>query len=78
MALTHSSFEQAQCSSLFGPQVVPSGPSESTILVHSALPVEPCRSWDDAPIMEHLHRVNEHSVSLWILASKTHNGLCAV
>ncbi|XP_029698138.1 putative ATP-dependent RNA helicase TDRD12 isoform X3 [Takifugu rubripes] len=37
-------------------QVVPSGPSKSTVLVHSALPVEPCSSWDDAPIMEHLRR----------------------
>uniref|UniRef100_A0A3B5KA52 RNA helicase n=1 Tax=Takifugu rubripes TaxID=31033 RepID=A0A3B5KA52_TAKRU len=38
------------------PDVVPSGPSKSTVLVHSALPVEPCSSWDDAPIMEHLRR----------------------
>lgn len=49
---------------MIDPQVVPSGPSKSTVLVHSALPVEPCSSWDDAPIMEHLRRVNECSASL--------------
>ncbi|KAM3870210.1 putative ATP-dependent RNA helicase TDRD12 [Diretmus argenteus] len=37
--------------------VVPSDPSRSGVLVHSALPVEPCTSLDDAPITDTLRRV---------------------
>ncbi|XP_059190875.1 putative ATP-dependent RNA helicase TDRD12 [Centropristis striata] len=36
---------------------VPSDPRRSGILVHSALPVEPCTSLDDAPITDALRRV---------------------
>ncbi|XP_040894679.1 putative ATP-dependent RNA helicase TDRD12 [Toxotes jaculatrix] len=37
--------------------VVPSDPIKNGILVHSALPVEPCTSLDDAPITDALRRV---------------------
>ncbi|XP_010739316.3 putative ATP-dependent RNA helicase TDRD12 isoform X2 [Larimichthys crocea] len=37
--------------------VVPSDPRRTGILVHSALPVEPCTSLDDAPITDTLRRV---------------------
>lgn len=40
------------------PQVVPSDPWRSGILVHSALPVEPCTGLDDAPITDALRSVN--------------------
>lgn len=39
------------------PQVVPSDPSRTGVLVHSALPVEPCSSLDDAPLVDSLRRV---------------------
>lgn len=39
-------------------QVVPSDPTESGLLVHSALPLQPCSSLDDAPILDSLRSVN--------------------
>lgn len=44
--------------SLVFAKVVPSDPRRTGILVHSALPVEPCTSLDDAPITDTLRRVN--------------------
>lgn len=45
--------------SIWGQQVGPSGPSNATLLVHSAVPVEPCSSWDDAPVLEQFRRVRQ-------------------
>lgn len=44
------------------PQAVPSDPGTSGILVHSALPVEPCSSLDDAPLVDSLRWVNSSFV----------------
>ncbi|KAM3609762.1 uncharacterized protein V6R79_019935 [Siganus canaliculatus] len=38
-------------------EVPPGAPSEAGVLVHSAAPLEPCASMDDAPVMEALRRV---------------------
>lgn len=53
------------------------GPSKSTILVHSAVPVEPCSSWDDAPLLEQLRRVTLRPSAgsvceRWTEADRTH------
>ncbi|XP_067349996.1 putative ATP-dependent RNA helicase TDRD12 [Channa argus] len=47
-------------------QVVPCDPRESGIVVHSALPVEPCTSLDDAPITDAIR---------WVLRRKQYNTL---
>uniref|UniRef100_A0A671U2Z6 RNA helicase n=1 Tax=Sparus aurata TaxID=8175 RepID=A0A671U2Z6_SPAAU len=45
------------------PQVVPSDPRRSGILVHSSIPVEPCSSLDDAPITDMLRRKQHLTLS---------------
>lgn len=47
------------------PQVVPIDPGRNGILVHSAIPVEPCTSLDDSPITDALRWVNKNV--LWVL-----------
>lgn len=44
-------------------------PSKTTVLVHSVLPIQPCCSWDDAPLLEQLRRVSQLHRWGWVIVS---------
>ncbi|XP_068458572.1 putative ATP-dependent RNA helicase TDRD12 isoform X2 [Clinocottus analis] len=56
------------CVLLDCPQAAPNDPSRSGVLVHSALPVEPCTGLDDAPVTDALR---------WVLRKKQYGALSA-